>query len=534
MTSPALQSVEILDAIARAIAEHSRADEFPKYADDPSIYRGAVEGAIANLCKARGVRQRLIVYKIQAIAWQTAERAGTLADVKAVLAIANDEINAIRENNAAADKRILIAKTEPVRFGGERTVTRDNIAPRPPKPTLPPEAPKPALTGGLFGTKATSKQVVPSGETDNADDDLLNAEVAADIDPWNMDTPQHPLDEFVPPATPPAPVAPAADADKATKAEESAILPRFWTVVGPLFEVVGLKDEARLAFIHKALCVEHLNAYQPAKVNGKEAITNAAIHDVMAALRAIYPDAFTADSSGALAVKSAAPTVSALEAAPAVASGAVEIIAKQEDKPVTPTPTLTEASVIIFAKSDVYLTLPDGNVLALSITLREGANLDEVKRLLDMYKQIVALPGVSAAHPVSRPQPAPAVVPPAPQPAAPAQPPAAPTQTAPANGNGERISKVVSGVKVAFDEKGQKNLQLFGKYGDNWGTGPDHTCRKGEEVAQAIAIAGVDMSSLTPGEIFAVQPFTVTWTKGKETKPGSGRFYHDNPTFTRN
>lgn len=333
-------------------------------------------------------------------------------------------------------RRVRLAKTEPVRFGGEQTVPRDNKSPR--QPELVPEAPKPALTGGLFGTKKDGEK--PEGAvTLMTGDELM---------------PEHPLDEFVPPATPPAPVAPAADADKATKAEESAILPRFWTVVGPLFEVVGLKDEARLAFIHKALCVEHLNAYQPAKVNGKEAITNAAIHDVMAALRAIYPDAFTADSSGALAVKSAAPTVSALEAAPAVASGAVEIIAKQEDKPVTPTPTLTEASVIIFAKSDVYLTLPDGNVLALSITLREGANLDEVKRLLDMYKQIVALPGVSAAHPVSRPQPAPAVVPPAPQPAAPAQPPAAPTQTAPANGNGERISKVVSGVKVAFDEKG--------------------------------------------------------------------------------
>lgn len=207
---------------------------------------------------------------------------------------------------------------------------------------------------------------------------------------------------------------------------------------------------------------------------------------------------------------------------PPIPAPAVEVTVK-ETKPVEK-PQQTEASVIIFAKSDIFLTLPSGATVTLSVTLRDGADFGEVKRLIDVYTQMLSLPNVTTARPAPIAQP----VAPAPQPAAPA-----PQQTAPAS-NGERISKVVSGVKVAFDEKGQKNLQLYGRYGDNWGTGPDHTCRKAEEMAIASAVAGVAMDNLAPGEIVQVTPFTVTWTKGKETKPGSGRFYHDNPTFARN
>lgn len=53
-------------------------------------------------------------------------------------------------------KRYQLGKTEPVRFGGEQTVPRDNKSPR--QPELVPDAPKPALTGGLFGTKPADPQ----------------------------------------------------------------------------------------------------------------------------------------------------------------------------------------------------------------------------------------------------------------------------------------------------------------------------------------------------------------------------------------
>ncbi len=203
---------------------------------------------------------------------------------------------------------------------------------------------------------------------------------------------------------------------------------------------------------------------------------------------------------------------------------AVEITEKKVSEPIVS--NSSEASVIIFAKSDVCLTLPDGSTVALSVTLRDGADFSEVKRLLDVYAQMLTLPNVSAA----RPQPAAVNTPAIPAPSAPR--PAAQT-SAPQNTSAERISKVISGIKVAFNEKGVKTLQLYGKYGDNWGTGPDHTSRKPEEIAAVAQIADVNIDALQAGEISAVVPFTVSWVKGKETSAGSGRYYHDDPKFTR-
>lgn len=294
--------------------------------------------------------------------------------------------------------------------------------------------------------------------------------------------PAMPLDEFVPPATAPLPC----ENDWARDDDKRAA---FWTMARDILGVQAGKN----------------------------------VRDTALALFGV-PDEFRLKMSVPEAATYLRSKVTAPEPEP---SPKVEIV-KSEDKPVAPaTPNLTEASVIIFAKSDIYYTLPDGSTLALSITLREGASMDEVIRLLAMYSEIASLPNISTSRPAA---PGGYVPPAAPQPVAT---PATPAPSQPQTG-GERISKVVSGVKVAYDEKGQKHLQLFGKYGENWGTGPDHTCRKPEEIASACTVAGVNWDNLEPGETVPVTPFTVSWTKGKETKPGSGRFYHDNATFTRN